>query len=43
MNIFTRYTRHRLPRPRLFTPGDLFGAACLLLIVAVPFIVLGGL
>lgn len=41
MNILTRYTRHRLPRPRDFA-GDLFGAACLALIVVVPLLVTGG-
>lgn len=34
--------RHTPPRPRVFTFSDLFGAACLLLIVVVPFLVTGG-
>jgi len=41
MNPLTRYITSP-PRPRVFTPGDLFGAVCLLLIMAVPLIAFGG-
>lgn len=34
--------RHTPPRPRVFTFSDLFGAACLLVIVVGPLLIIGG-
>jgi hypothetical protein len=38
MNIFTRYTRHRLPRPR--ATGDDLGVAVVLLVASIVLIAL---